>query len=165
MGMAGIVSRVRGAFTGARQVSLTVFLLLAAAPVSAADSGSATLLHRWSFNGDLKDSAGGRTAMYSGKAALAWNANTNAVSLAGGTRGTSVLQMGAGTVPEGSFTLEFFAALRQDAGNYAPLFQLADATSADALTCSWVSNNRIEMNKGGTLLLREDNKLGATSIP
>ena len=75
MGMAGIVSRVRGAFTGARQVSLTVFLFLAATTAQATGGDPATLLHRWSFNGDLKDSVGGRTAMYSGKAAPAWNAH------------------------------------------------------------------------------------------
>ena len=164
MSIAGIVSRVRGAFTGARNVSLTVFLLLAATTAQATGGDPATLLHRWSFNGDLKDSVGGRTAMYSGKAAPAWNATTNAISLAGGARGTSVLQMGARTVPEGNFTLEIFATLRQDSGNYAPLFQLADATSADVLTCCWVSNNRIELNKGGTRLFLQDNLLGTYTL-
>ena len=156
---------MRGAFTGTRNVSLTVFLLFAAVSARAADSEPATLLHRWSFNGDLKDSAGGRNAMYSGKAALAWNAATNAVPLAGGTRGTSVLQMGAGAVPDGCFTLELFATLRQDAGNFAPLFQLADATSSDVLTCCWVSNNRIELQKSGPgLILQRDNTLGTYMI-
>ena len=75
MSMAGSVSQVRGAFTGVCGISFAVFLFLAATTAQATGGDPATLLHRWSFNGDLKDSVGGRTAMYSGKAAPAWNAH------------------------------------------------------------------------------------------
>ena len=52
MSIAGIASRVRGAFTGARKVVVTVFLILAAASARAADSESATLAsHRLPADG------------------------------------------------------------------------------------------------------------------
>lgn len=71
----------------------------------------ATLAHRWSFNGDLKDAIGGSEGTSYGS--VSYSADNKTVVLAGGTKNTSYIDLGANMLPSDSVTLEFWMTLRQ----------------------------------------------------
>ncbi|HRT28932.1 MAG TPA: autotransporter-associated beta strand repeat-containing protein [Kiritimatiellia bacterium] len=67
---------------------------------------SPTLRHRWSFNGDLSDSAGGQTATAVG----AVTTDGQQYTLKGGAKGTSYLSLGSNILPTtGPVTIEIWA--------------------------------------------------------
>ena len=68
---------------------------------------SATLAHRWSFNGSLADSVTGDTATMKG----GYYAANGAVRFAGGNKGDYEIALGA-DMPSDSVTLEFFSTTR-----------------------------------------------------
>ncbi len=68
---------------------------------------SATLAHRWSFNGSLADSVTGDTATMKG----GYYAANGAVRFAGGNKGDYEIALGA-NMPSDSVTLEFFSTTR-----------------------------------------------------
>lgn len=81
------------------------------------------LVHRWSFNGDLSDSVGGQTAKTNG--ACSYSADGKAISLSGGTYGSSFVDLGPNILPADakSATIEMWA--RQDsASTWARIFEI-----------------------------------------
>lgn len=82
------------------------------------------LLHRWSFNGTAEDEIGGQTATYNGN--VTYNGD-KAVYLAGGGRGASWIDLGAGAIPtDGTpFTFEAWTTVRTH-NTWARIFSLGN---------------------------------------
>lgn len=101
------------------------------------------LLHRWSFNGSLLDTAGGRTAALYGSTRPTFNAATNSIVCAGGSKGTSWIDLGANVMPaDGSpFTIEIWAThnARQ---NWSRVFDFGSSTT-DYILIAWTSGTDI----------------------
>ena len=89
--------------TGANDVTIS-------SPISSVCADA--LVHRWSFNGNLDDSVGGQTAATNG--ACSYSADGKSLVLAGGTRGSSYVGLGADILPKDAdaATIEIWA--RQD---------------------------------------------------
>ena len=69
------------------------------------------LVHRWSFNGSLLDTAGGRTAVLCGSTTPTFTADRTGVKLVGGSRGTCWIDLGAQAMPNNDtpVTIEIWA--------------------------------------------------------
>ena len=69
------------------------------------------LVHRWSFNGDVRDSIGGTVGTLDGTASL--STIPGSVKLPGGEHGASAVDLGANLLPTGSagFTIEVWATM------------------------------------------------------
>ena len=80
---------------------------------------SATLAHRWSFNGSLADSVTGDTATMNG----AYYAANGAVRFAGGSKADNYVALGANKMPSDSVTIEFFSTVYTHV-NWAKMFCL-----------------------------------------
>ncbi len=102
------------------------------------------LVHRWSFNGDLKDAVGGSTATVSG--ASSWNdANhPTAITLPGGGPGTGAINLGANMLPaDGSpVTIEIWATQHEVCG-YSRVFDIGSSKS-NYLALEWSYNGIVE---------------------
>ncbi len=100
-----------------------------------------TLLHRWSFNGNAEDSIGTKHGKTEGN--VTYINNNTAISLAGGSKGTSWVELNAdgaaGLLPEGDkpFTIEMWTTLRE-VTNYSACFTLGKRDVTD-----WQSNKGI----------------------
>lgn len=115
----------------ARPITLTPeFTSFAGADLAAAD-----LLHRWSFNGDCKDSIGGRDGTAQGY--TSWNDDASAIVLRGGGRGTSSVDLGTGCFPleDGPVTIEVWAT-QNAVQNWSRVFDIGSDTG-DYLLISW----------------------------
>lgn len=101
------------------------------------------LLHRWSFNGSLLDTAGGRTAALCGNTKPAFNSAANSLVCAGGSKGTSWIDLGANVMPsDGSpFTIEIWAThnARQ---NWSRVFDFGSSIT-DYILIAWTSGTDI----------------------
>ena len=99
--------------------------------------GEDALLHRWSFNGDVRDSVGGTSGTLVG--ATAWNDATNptAIDLTGGTYGTSCVNLGTGLLPaDGSgITIEVWGTVHEGQ-NYSRVFSIGSG-SGNQFTITW----------------------------
>jgi hypothetical protein len=83
----------------------------------------AELVHRWSFNGDATDSVGAQAAVLKG--ACAYSEDGKAVVLAGGTYGSSYVDLGSDILPKDAeaVTIEMWA--RQDsATTWSRIFEI-----------------------------------------
>jgi len=97
------------------------------------------LVHRWSFNGDVRDSIGGTTATLDGSVSL-----TNmpgSVKLPGGTHGTGAVDLGANLLPTGAagFTIEVWATM-DTLMAWTRCIEIGsknDSTGADYFFCAW----------------------------
>ncbi len=87
------------------------------------------LLHRWSFNGTAADEMGGPDAVFNGN--VTYN-EAKAVSLAGGGRGSSWIDLGADAVPSDDtpFTFEAWTTVRTH-NNWARLFSFGSPASGN----------------------------------
>ena len=95
------------------------------------------LRHRWSFNGELTDSVGGQTAALIGSV----TSDGTQYTLAGGSRGTSYLSLGANILPSDSVTpvtIELWGTLRA-VQNWGRIFDFGSDTG-NYMTMSWVRN-------------------------
>ena len=92
------------------------------------------LLHRWSFNGTATDEMGGPDAVLNG--AVTYN-GTKAVSLAGGGRGASWIDLGADAVPSDDtpFTFEVWTTVRTH-NTWARLFSFGSPVSGNGSDAS-----------------------------
>lgn len=92
-------------------------------PLTAAGVGAP--VHRWSFNGDWRDSVGGGEATCDGNVTL----GETSFSLPGGAYGTGAVNLGAGLLPTNDvegFTIELWA--RHDgAKTWSRVFEIGDA--------------------------------------
>ena len=99
--------------------------------------GEDALLHRWSFNGDVRDSVGGTSGTLVG--ATSWNDDTNpgAIDLPGGTYGTSCVNLGTGLLPtDGSaITIEIWGTVHAGQ-NYSRVFSIGTGR-ANQFTITW----------------------------
>jgi len=97
------------------------------------------LTHRWSFNGDLRDSAGGQTAsiVAGSNAHVTWDSNQ--VTMPGGGWDTSdYISLGANILPntaDASVTIELWAT-QQSVQNWSRMFDFG-ASMADFMYMSW----------------------------
>ena len=101
-----------------------------------------TLLHRWSFNGDLSDSAGSATARIVDLGGNHATLSTSAVTLAGGARGVSdYVSLGAGLLPkDGSpVTVELWAT-GQSYRAWSRIFDVG-ASDLENLFVAWSRNS------------------------
>lgn len=110
-----------------------------AQPLSASSlDSSANLVHRWSFNGDLKDSVGGGTAALDGTASL--ETESGFVTLPGGAKGTAAVNLGTGVLPtsDTGFTVELWGRIDQT-NSWATLFS-SGSGDVDEFETYWFSN-------------------------
>ena len=118
-------------------------------PLTASSAASkANLVHRWSFNGDARDSIGGTSAAISGSASL--EAKPGSVAIPGGAHGTSTVDLGSGLIPTGSegFTVEVWGTLVEESA-WAMCFEIGSRGSGgsrDALVFAWLGS---AAGKGG----------------
>ncbi|MBP5319460.1 MAG: hypothetical protein J6334_00620, partial [Kiritimatiellae bacterium] len=87
------------------------------------------LLHRWTFNDTNEDEIGGQDATFNGDVTYA---GSKAAYLAGGGRGASWIDLGAGAVPvdDTPFTIEIWTTVRAHA-TWARMFDFGSPTSGD----------------------------------
>ena len=80
------------------------------------ETATPTLVHRWSFNGDLSDSVGGQTASQTGCDFVELGAGQG-IKLSGGNHGTTCVDLGSNVLPAdgNGATIELWA--RQDSAN------------------------------------------------
>ena len=98
-----------------------------------------TLVHRWSFNGNLNDSVGGQTATWK-NASFSDCGNGQAVTLSGGASTNSYVDLGVNVLPTGNAgaTIELWA--RNDAYvGSARMFDFGNAINHSAMLC-WTAN-------------------------
>ncbi len=99
--------------------------------------GEDALLHRWSFNGDVRDSVGGTLGTLVG--AAAWNdeMNPSSIDLTGGAYGTSCVNLGTGLLPtDGSaITIEVWGTVHEGQ-NYSRVFSIGTGTD-NQFTVTW----------------------------
>lgn len=118
-------------------------------PLTASSAASkANLVHRWSFNGDARDSIGGTSAAISGAASL--DQVPGSVAIPGGVHGTSAVDLGSGLVPTGpeGFTVEVWGTLVEESA-WAMCFEIGSKGSnpgRDALVFAWLGS---AAGKGG----------------
>lgn len=102
-------------------------------------AGMPTLMHRWSFNGDYSDSAGGLPATPTGNVTL----GDNAVQLPGGNWGAGYVDLGANIFPKAGdgVTLELWA--RQDATySWSRIFEFGSRLD-DSILMAWTAGTNI----------------------
>jgi len=120
---------------------LTAFVLTSFAVVAAQAEQllvSSVLAHRWSFNGDYADSAGGSTAQVVG--AVGFSADEKCVVLPGGPRASGSLDLGAGILPTDGrpFTIEIWAA-QISPQSTSRIFSYHGATTGPNFTMTWTT--------------------------
>jgi autotransporter-associated beta strand protein len=105
------------------------------------------LIHRWSFNGNLLDSAGGATSDTT--------LSSNSITLSGGTKtAADYVSLGSGLLPKDSspVTLEFWATQRSLQA-WSRIFDTG-ASTAENLFMSWsqatLNTDRVEWRDSGT---------------
>ena len=106
------------------------------------DSATPTLVHRWSFNGDLSDSVGGQTATWK-NASFSNCGNGQAVTLSGGSSGNSYVDLGANALPTDGTgaTLELWARNDQTSDSER-MFDFGDSINHSVMLC-WVAENNV----------------------
>ncbi len=100
--------------------------------------GSVSLLHRWSFNGDLRDSAGGSDATIVEVGANNVTLGYKDITLAGGARAAAdYVRLGSNLLPDtdGAITLEFWAT-PLSVQSWSRIFDFGSDTT-EYLTMSW----------------------------
>ena len=130
---------------------------------SSADNSAAVpvLAHRWSFNGDLLDSVTGAQGTKSGSVVFT-NGDTQ-VYLEGGSKGTSMVDLGANKLPAQNVTLEFWTTLRT-ARSWCKMFCLGSGTgnglvftynksNASGGTSLWINNKLDNVEGTGKMVL------------
>ena len=131
--------------------------------------GKSALLHRWSFNGDTRDSVGGTSGTLEG--AASWNDATNptAIKLAGGSYGSSSVNLGTGMLPTdgGAVTIEVWASM-QTAQYYSRVFNFSTAV-ANQFTITWCDGTDATkvvpyIMKGGTGVLNPRADIGRSLV-
>ena len=101
------------------------------------------LVHRWSFNGDAKDSVGESEAILYGSASLSTVEGN--VYLPGGKKGSSWVNLGGGLLPDGNagFAIEFWASIANTNNTWLRVFDVgAESNNSANLYGCW-------MNKSG----------------
>lgn len=78
---------------------------------SGGDLASASVAHRWSFSGDLRDSVTGKTAIKYGSGAISYP-DSSSLLLPGGSKGTCYVDLGADKFAGESVTIEMWVTLR-----------------------------------------------------
>lgn len=124
-----------------RAAMLSVMVAFAAAGLGANAATSSGLVHRWSFNGSLEDTVGGATAVTNG--ACSFTEDGKGVTLAGGSKGTSFVTLGAcpNLLPSKSMTLEIWAT--QDAvQNWSRIFDFGSDQN-NYLCMSWTRSTNL----------------------
>ena len=114
------------------------------------------LMHRWSFNGNLNDSVGGRDAVIVNVGANNTSFSSSSITLAGGSRGTSdYVSLGNDLLPkDGSpVTIEVWAT-QQGAQNWSRILDVGNSSSEN-LFMSWsqgtdTSRDRVEWKDAST---------------
>ncbi len=111
------------------------------AAVAAAPSN---LVHRWNFNGDVRDSIGGTVGTLDGTASL--SALPGSVKLPGGVHGTCAVDLGPNLLPTGDagFTVEVWATLDAIVP-WTRVFEIGsknDSTGADYFFCGWCRTSK-----------------------
>ena len=101
-----------------------------------------TLVHRWSFNGDLQDSVGGGSATAVGKVTFA----DGCARLSGGTFGTSYLNLGKDVLPKNgqAVTLEIWATQRA-VQDWSRIFDFGKGSAnANYITMTWTKGSDLQ---------------------
>lgn len=98
------------------------------------------LAHRWSFNGNLTDAVTLSEATYSGSADMAYNESGTGVTLAGGTYGTSAINLGPNVLPRGfgPVTIEIWGKKLSNI-SYGRIFDFGDKDES-SLHMTWDLN-------------------------
>ncbi len=123
------------------------------------DCPAENLLHRWSFNGDARDSVGGSTASLG----AAVTQGDQMVTITIGTAGTGFVDLGANMLPtDGSpVTIEIWATPHSFT-TWSRVFQIGQNAS-DCLLLAWTrdrdSTDRIQITKGGSKMWAVENVL------
>ncbi|MBR4172368.1 MAG: autotransporter-associated beta strand repeat-containing protein [Kiritimatiellae bacterium] len=102
----------------------------------------ADLVHRWSFNGDLKDSVGEQDATAIGAVTFV----DGCARLAGGTFGTSYLNLGANALPKNGkpVTLEIWATQRE-IRDWSRIFDFGKGSAnANYVTMTWTKSKDLQ---------------------
>ena len=109
--------------------------------LTAADAvAPSNLVHRWSFNGDARDSIGGTVGTLDGTASLA--ALPGSVKLPGGAHGTGAVDLGPNLLPTrgAGFTVELWGTL-DTLSTWARCFEIGsksdNTVNSDYLFCGW----------------------------
>ncbi len=105
----------------------------------------APLSHRWSFNGDMNDSIGGRTAVRYGTT-MPTLSSTN-VTLAGGGKGTSWIALGANILPTNNMpvTIELWAT-QNAVQNWSRIFDFGNGTG-NYILMSWTRGTDLNTDR------------------
>ena len=135
-------------------VALTSEQIIANAKLGPNVLPGAELVHRWSFNGDAKDSIGGTTALL----VDAVTQGDKMVTTTGGTTGSGYVNLGNNMLPtDGSpVTIEIWAT-PHSRPNWSRVFDIG-SNNGNYLTHAWsyqTMDNRdlVEIKKGGTAIL------------
>lgn len=150
-----------------RFITVFAMALLAVAAVRAEQmSASSVLAHRWSFNGDYGDSAGGSAAEASGS--VEFSGDGKCAVLPGGPRGSGALDLGAGVLPTDGrpFTIEIWAA-QIGVQSTSRIFSYHGATAGPRFTMTWttgtdVLKDKVHINK--TFITEADNTMAPYAL-
>ena len=106
---------------------------------SAATLRSANMVHRWSFNGTLRDSIAGGYATQSGSV----TSDGTAYTLAGGSRGTSCINLGSDVLPKDGtpVTIELWAT-QNSVRNWSRIFDFG-RNSSDFICMTWTQGTTL----------------------
>lgn len=128
--------------TNGRNVRFDTPMTARASTGGGASSGrTGGLLHRWSFNGDLTDSVTGESATAEGHSFM-----NGAVSLKGGARGNSCVNLGSNILPkDGSgATIELWATQRK-VQDWSRMFEIG-RSGTSYICMTWVKGTEISQD-------------------
>ncbi len=145
----------------------TVVLMLALLVLGVAAEGwAAELAHRWSFNGDLSDSIGGRDATIADLGANNAVLSDNEVTLTGGAKGSSdYIDLADGIVSSLGDSVTFEAwATQISVQNWSRIFDFGTST-AENVFMSWTSGTTLTADRVEWLGPNGNNTLDNTNAP
>jgi len=119
------------------------------------------LLHRWSFNGDLLDSAGTQHATLGGTTKPTFLADRTGVVCAGGTNGAGgYINLGSGAIPTDNtpFTIEIWAK-QNSTRNWSRVFDFGNSTT-DYLLIAWTQSTTLNKDACCVCGITKTNSIG-----
>lgn len=126
-----------------------------------------TLVHRWSFNGDYKDSVGGSDGQAIGEHVAIPEGGKSVVLSSDGEGQIGHVDLGTGILPVDAATIEIWGKVNKTE-NWSHVFHYGPGT-ADYVTMTWsfasdVSSERFEIVKGGRSKVVKDRTMASYAL-
>lgn len=126
-----------------------------------------TLVHRWSFNGDYKDSVGGSDGQAVGEHVALSEGGKTVVLSSDGSGQSGYVNLGTGLLPSDSATIEIWGKVNKTE-NWSHVFHYGPSKT-DYVTMTWsagtqASNERFEVYKGGRTICTRDGTMAPYTL-